>query len=413
MNYNHQNVWILKQESIGPLVKYLDPFMEHLVQQGFCQRYIGLHCRITSYFSNWLLKNNILEHEIKEEHIDEFLKKRDQDHKRDINSGKIATLHRLLMFLKKLGVVKDIDKAVSNTPIQKIFNSYRSYILNEKGLSTKTLIQYWPFIKRFLTTCFGEKPVELSDLSAKDIINFIKHQAAIHSVARAKVAVNALRSFLRYAIVCGDVNFALINAVPTVAAWSMSSIPKAIKPEHIDAVLKNCPRDTPIGKRDHAILMLLVHLGLRSGEIVELKLDNINWEEGIITVNGKASQNHTLPLPTLVGEAIADYLQHARPKVNVRTLFLRTLAPFTGLGAQSTIATIVRASIERAGIDPPTRGAHQFRHAFASRLIQKGSSLKEIGGLLRHEHSKTTNIYAKIDMNSLHSLSMPWPGEIS
>ena len=411
MNHHPQNEWILRQKPIGPLVKHLNPFMDYLVQQGFCRRYIGLQCRITANFSKWLFKKKILEHEIKEAHIDEFLNGR--NYTRAVGSGEVATLHRLLTFLKQLRIVKAINKSLPSTLTQEIFSSYRSYILNNKGLSIKTLNQYWLFIERFLVWCFANKSIDLSVLNEKDIVNFIKHQAANLSVARAKVAVNALRSFLRYAIFCGNIDAELINAVPIVAAWSLSSIPKAISQEDIDAVLQNCPRETPIGKRDYAILMLLVHLGLRSNEIVELNLDSINWENGFITVNGKGDQDHTLPLPIAVGEAIADYLQYGRPKCKDRKLFLRTIAPFARLGAQQTIATIVKSSIERAGIDPPSRGAHQFRHAFASRLMQQGGSLKEIASLLRHQHPKTTAIYAKVDIKSLHSLSMPWPGGIS
>ena len=411
MNHHPQNEWLLKQELIGPLVKHLNPFTDYLVQQGFCRRYIGLQCRVTANFSKWLFKKAILEHEIKEDHIDEFLYGR--NYTRAVSSGEVSTLHRLLNFLKQLGIVKVINKSALSTPTQKIFNSYRFHILNDKGLSIKTLNQYWPFIERFLVGRFGNKSIDLSVLNEKNIVNFIKHQAASLSVARAKVAVNALRSFLRYAIFCGKIDAALINAVPIVAAWSLSSIPKAISQEDIDAVLENCPRETAIGKRDYAILMLLVHLGLRSNEIVELNLDSINWENGFIIVNGKGDQDDTLPLPIAAGEAIADYLQYGRPKCKDRRLFLRTIAPFAGLGSQQTIATIVKASIERAGIDPLSRGAHQFRHAFASSLMQQGGSLKEIGSLLRHQHIKTTNIYAKVDIKSLHSLSMPWPGDIS
>lgn len=411
MNYHPQNEWILRQKPIGPLVKFLNPFTDYLVQQGFCRRYIGLQCRSTANFSKWLFKRNILEHEIKEYHIDKFLN--GKNYTRAVSSGEVSTLRRLFDFLEQLGIVQVINKSVSSTPKQEIYNLYRFYILNDKGLSIKTLNQYWPFIERFLSRCFGNKSIDLSVLNEKDIINFIQHQAASLSIVRSKVAVNALRSFLRYAIFCGNIDATLINAVPTVAAWSLSSIPKAISQNDINSVLTNCPRDTKIGKRDYAILMLLVHLGLRSNEIVELKLDSINWENGFISVNGKGGQDHTLPLPIVVGEAIADYLQYGRPKCKDRRLFLRKIAPFTGLGAQQTIGTIVKTSIERAGIDPPSRGAHQFRHAFASRIMRQGGSLKEIGSLLRHRHPKTTNIYAKVDLKSLNFLSMPWPGEIS
>jgi integrase/recombinase XerD len=410
MKQNITNQWVLKKVPTGPLIKYLDPFVNYLFEQGYCRRYIGLQCRVIAKFSKWLLKRKVSESTITEDHVKQFFKGFNYLHA--VHQGEMATLHRLINFLQQLGIIRKLNHSIHYTPIQQILQSFGSYLLNEKGLSNKTLIQYNPFIERFLERCFGKKLIELTSLSEKDIVNFIKQLTTQFSVVRVKVAVNALRSFLRYAVFHGQIDAHLINAVPTVPAWSMSTIPKAISLNHIQAVLKNCPRDSGIGKRDYAILMLLVHLGLRSSEIVGLTLESIDWKNGRITINGKGSQIHMLPLPTEVGEAIADYLQHGRPNCKDRMLFLRTIAPFRGLGAQQTIGTIVNASIKRAGVDTPSRGAHQFRHALATNLLQQGASIQEIGSLLGHQHSKTTNIYAKVDLKNLRSLSMPWLGEV-
>ncbi len=408
MKHTFQAVWSLKQEPTGPLVKYFDTFVNHLVEQGYCRQYIGAQIRMAANFSQWLQVEKISASEVTQEHVKEYFQAFNRQML--VKRGQFATLRRLVESLQQFGICLPSNPPVSRTFIQVIIDSYGCYLIDDKGLSNKTLTQYKPFIEHFLKQCFNQGPIVLSALSGKDIIDFIKHQANTLSTVRAKVATNALRSFLRYAVYHGDINVDLIEAVPTVASWSMTGIPKAISPEHIQAVLTHCDRDTQIGRRDYAILTILKHLGLRSGEIVALTLDDINWDVGSITVNGKGGQSACLPLPTEVGEAIADYLQQGRKNGRERTLFLRTIAPVRGLGAQQTIGTIVNAAITRADVNTPSRGANQFRHAVATNLLRHGATLNEIGRLLRHKHTKTTNIYAKVDIEALRTLGMPWPG---
>jgi integrase/recombinase XerD len=325
--------------------------------------------------------------------------------------GAAATLRRLIDFLRRLGVCS-VPTAVSRpTPIEQIVAAYASYLRKEQGLSTRTLVQYCPFAESFLSERFGTGPVDLATLRGVDVIKFVQRQSARLSPARAKAATIALRSFLRYVRFCGETRFDLAAAVPTVPNWSMTAIPRAIAPEHLRAVLAKCPRNTPIGRRDYAILLLLARLGLRSCEIVALRLDSIDWEAGSVTVVGKGDQAAVLPLPAEVGEAIAQYLQWGRPASSCRALFLRVCAPIRELGAPQTIATIVGAAISRAGVETRSRGAHQFRHAFAADLLRQGATLTEIGSLLRHRHPKTTSIYAKVDFTALRPLGLPWPGD--
>ncbi len=248
-------------------------------------------------------------------------------------------------------------------------------------------------------------------LRGPDVIEFVRRETAHLSPARAKAATIALRSFLRYLGYCGETQLDLAGMVPTVPNWSMTAIPRAIAPEHLRAVLSSCRRDTAVGRRDYAILMLLARLGLRSSEIVSLTLDSIDWEAGSIAVIGKGNQAAVLPLPVEVGESIAEYLQWGRrPACTCRALFLRVTAPMRGLGAGQTVATIVSAAISRAGIKTRCRGAHQFRHALATDMLRQGATLTEIGSLLRHRHPKTTGIYAKVDFDALRPLGLPWPG---
>ena len=221
---------------------------------------------------------------------------------------------------------------------------------------------------------------------------------------------SALRSFLSYARYCGEVNVDLVGAVPIVPNWSMTTIPRAIAPDQVRQLLATIDRRTGTGRRDYAILLLLARLGLRSGEVASLTLDDIDWESGQLAVRGKSGRRNKLPMTTEVGKAIAAYLKSGRPNSNSRNVFLRARAPAHGFQGASGVGSIVRHSLLRAGIDTPSMGAHQFRHGLATDMLRHGASLAEIGDVLGHHHSQTTTIYTKVDIKALRSLALPWPG---
>ncbi|MGH8532502.1 MAG: site-specific integrase [Gammaproteobacteria bacterium] len=220
----------------------------------------------------------------------------------------------------------------------------------------------------------------------------------------------ALRSFLRYVRYRGEVTLDLVAAVPVVANWSMTSIPRAISADHVRQLLASIDRRIAVGRRDYAILLLLARLGLRSGEVAFLEPDDIDWNVGQLSVRGKSGQRNELPLPTEVGKAIAAYLRHGRPLSISRRVFLRAKAPICGFRGVSGVGSIVRHSLKRAGIHAPTTGAHQFRHGLATKLLRQGASLSEIGELLGHRHPQTMKIYTKVDIKALRTLALPWPG---
>lgn len=408
MNQYSHTVWTLKQNPIGPLVKHLDAFATHLESLGFCRQYLGAQLRVVAKFSGWLRIRKIPIRNLREKHIADFLACTNR--KDTIDKGRYAILHRLIEFLQERGICQQPVRQAKRNQIQKAVDDFGQYLVDERNLSIKTRIQYCPTITRFLTERYSPGTVNLSRLAAADIIEFIRREAGRLSVARAKVATNAMRAFIRYGIHCCNVAPNLLTAIPAVASWAMTAIPRAISPGDVQAILSRCSRNSPIGQRDYAILLLLARLGLRSSEIIALTLDNIDWEASSILVTGKSGKSTLLPLPEDVGEAISVYLLHGRACVQDRTLFLRSVAPIGPLGAQETIATIVNTAIKRAGVSPPTHGSHQFRHALATDLLKQGASLTEIGFILRHDHPKTTNIYAKVDMDALRGLSKPWPG---
>ncbi|MCP5008818.1 MAG: tyrosine-type recombinase/integrase, partial [Aestuariibacter sp.] len=181
---------------------------------------------------------------------------------------------------------------------------------------------------------------------------------------------------------------------------------------HVHQLLSSINRETAIGRRDYAILLLLARLGLRSGEVAFLELDNIDWNTGTLNVRGKGGHRNRFPLPTEVGKAIATYLQDGRPTCNSRRLFLRAKAPIRGFQGASGVGSIVRHSLKRCGVNAPTFGAHQFRHGLATEMLRQGASLREIGDVLGHHNPQTTKIYTKVDVEALQSLAIAWPGGV-
>jgi integrase len=220
----------------------------------------------------------------------------------------------------------------------------------------------------------------------------------------------ALRSFFQFARLRGDLTVDLALFVPSVAKWSLSSLPRSLPSQHVEKVLGSCPRTSAVGRRAYAVLLLVARLGLRSIEVVNLTLDDIDWERSRITIRGKMNRLDQLPMPADVGQAIAAYLKHDRPRVTTRRLFLLSRAPWAGFRTSSSIHAIVKEAFAWAGIESSRRGAHQFRHSLACEMLRRGRLLADIGEILRHRRPDTTAIYAKVDLVALQPLALAWPG---
>jgi len=198
--------------------------------------------------------------------------------------------------------------------------------------------------------------------------------------------------------------------VPTVPGWSLSGLPRFLPAADVERVLECCDQETSVGRRNYAILLLLARLGVRAGEVVGLNLDDIDWSTGQIIIRGKGGKSAPLPLAADVGASLAAYLRRDRPRSATRRVFIRHRAPFVGFGNSSTISSLVMRALKHAGIESAHKGAHVLRHSLATSLLRQGGSLDEIGELLRHQSPNTTAIYAKVDINALQTLALPWPG---
>src|SRR5712691_1446270 len=409
MKYIVDGDLVLSQPPTGPLAAQIGDFATWAREEGYarCSRYRKI--LLATCFSGWLGRQAITRRSVSSKDASRYLQVRAQRVK--LRKEDAPALRQLLIFLRRQGAIRPEKIAPCRlTPADQAAQAFEQYLLQERALVRATVVNYVPFIRHFLTDRFGNGPVRLSPLRARDVTRFVQRQAPRLHLKRAKTMTTALRSFLHYARHCGDITLDLAAAIPSVAHWSMSSIPRAIPADAVRQLLASINRQTAMGRRDYAILLLLARLGLRASEVAGLELDDLDWEAGQLTVRGKRGRRAALPLPVDVGAAIAAYLRRGRPRSTSRRVFLRRRAPIHGFDHASAIGCVVRHALERAGISAPTKGAHQFRHGLATQVLRGGASLTEIGEILRHRSPETTTIYAKVDLDALRTIALPWPG---
>jgi site-specific recombinase XerD len=293
-----------------------------------------------------------------------------------------------------------------------LVEDYSGYLLSERGLASTSGEVYTAIAHRFLTrTCPGGRS-ELKTLTAQKIRDFVMHEARKFRTSKAaSLLTTVVRSLVRFVHYRGYIDRSLVGAVPAVAHWSMAPIPRALPLEAVRRVLAQSKLNrTPCGLRDHAILVVLARLGLRAREVMLLELEDIDWTNACIHICGKGRQERPVPLPHDVGEAIAAYLRSGRPASSCRHVFLRARAPWRGVAKSSSISAIVGRALKRAQVKSATHGAHQFRHSLATTMLRRGASLTEIGQIMRHRDPNTTRLYAKVDLNALREVALPWPG---
>lgn len=403
----------LARSGSGPLSPHLPAFVASLIEQRYAVVSVRAKAWNAVAFDAWLSAQSVELGHVSESHIDRFYRRRYRprsDCRAKPHIHESTALRHLLRYLRARSVCAATVKLT--VPADDLVTRFERFLLRDRGLAASTVRGYRRTVSAFLIRRFGDLQIELSVVSAGDVQGFVEHQARRLPPRALKQVVSGLRAFLRYAEYRGDVVPTLVDAVPAVAVWTTTpQLPRAISVEHARCAIESCSRSSGVGRRDRAILLVLARLGLRSGEVIKLQLDDVDWVGGHLRIRGKNRHECLMPLPVDVGEAIADYLKQGRPITEDRHLFVRARAPFTGLMHDSDgVGSIVRNSLHRAGVDAPHRGSHQFRHALAVRMLQEGASLPEIGDLLRHRSPMATSIYAKVDLVALRALALPWPG---
>lgn len=294
-----------------------------------------------------------------------------------------------------------------------LVEGYKRHLRHTRGLREQTLDGYERLVRLFVRASLGEDPIDPRRIGSADVVEFVVVMQARFSPRSLKTVRTALRSLFRFLRVEGLCDERLEAAIPRVAFWRLASLPRCLSGEQLARVLASLDGSGSCGLRDRAIVVCLAGLGLRPGELANLRLDDIDWRAGTLCLRERKTRRAAvLPLPREAGRAIVAYLRGERPATDGRHLFVQHSDARRGrpLSSNAVSGVVVRA-LRRAEIEPPLAGAYVLRHTLASRMVNQGASLKEVADLLGHRSLDTTAIYAKLDLAALREVALPWPEE--
>ena len=331
---------------------------------------------------------------------------------RRLSQQYVNRVRRFVRFLVDHGLIDrervGAPRASPRNAVPESIPAFQDFLRRHRGLAERTIDRNGCMVMRLL-------PVLGSDPAAYDagrVRHVILEQARSCSPAYVKTMTTALRAYLRFLAARGTCKPGLDRAVPAIAEWRLSTLPRYLPAGDVERLIASCDARTSGGLRDRAILLLLVRLGLRAGDVAGLRLDDVAWHEGTLRVCGKGRREVRLPLPQDAGDALLAYIERARPRVPEERLFLRVHAPYRPFSSSRCISGVVRLALERAGIaNAPSRGAGLLRHSAATAMLRGGATLETVGTVLRHRSVDTTAHYAKVDVATLTAIAQPWPGE--
>jgi integrase/recombinase XerD len=397
-------VKVLRSFVRGPLEPHVTGFAEELLRQGYSRSSAAQHVCFIAHLDRWMSAEGVELDGLSAPLIERYLAERRSAGYVEYRS--VRALRPLLEFLAPLGVLP-VPQVVSPGPVEELLGRYRDYLIGERGLTSGTARGYVDFVRPFAATRLHGEVLDFASLTAADVTGFVLGACPGRAVGSAKLIVCSLRSLLGWLHVTGATPVSLVSAVPSVAGWRLSALPKGLEPGQLRRLLAACDRRTATGRRDYAIMLLLARLGLRAGEVAHLGLGDIDWRHGEVAIVGKGNRAERLPLPADVGAAIAAYLRRGRPgTAEGRSVFVRVHAPHRALTTGGVTMAVFDAA-QRAGL--PKMHAHRLRHTAATAMLRAGSPLPEVGQVLRHRSPLTTAIYAKVDRDALAVLARPWP----
>ena len=401
--------WLAK----GPLAPHIDEFMLYLANRDYAANTFCNYLGVVSHFAQWMHGRRLRLQSIDEALVAKFT---DQHLPRCHCSGPVqrdrrtlsAALGHLLAVLRAQGAIAPV--MVSSKPVDEELRRYDAYMDHVRGLAPKTREAALRIVGRLLTARFGDAAIDIAALEPDQVRDFFAQQAKLYSKpASAGTVIASLRGYFRYRVSLGDAVQGLIGVLSYPANWQLSSLPKTLTPEEVEQLVNSLGKQGRSLRRADAIVRCALDLGLRSGEIAHISLDDIDWRAGTITLrHTKGRRDDVLPLPATTGAAIVAYLEQERPKTRNRAVFVRHQTPRGEPVGPDLVRKAIRQAFAHAGL-PYTR-SHLLRHSMANRLLAGGASLKEVADVLRHRSLNTTMIYAKLDSRNLAEVALAWPG---
>jgi len=388
----------------GPLAAYGEGFRESLLALGYRWGSAARQVQLMAHLSRWLDLQGLAPAGLTPEVVAQFLRTRRAEGYAGLLSARAMATP--VGYLQAVGVVVSPPPAAV-TQVDQLLVGFRRYLSQERGLAQASIRSYLRAARLFLDGVAVDGVLDVHRVTGAMVAQFVRCECSGRSVAWAKMTGTGLRSLLRYLYLDGQLPVLLTAAAPGVAGWQLAALPRAVNAGELSRLLLSCDQNTPLGRRDFAVLTVLARLGLRAAEVSGLDLADLDWRAGELTVRGKGLRRDRLPLPVDVGEAVAGWLQWGRPSgVASAAVFIRDRAPHARL-APSGVSELVRRACRRAGV--PEFGPHRLRHTTATELLRAGAPLTEVGQVLRHSRQLTTAIYAKVDQSTLAGLAQAWP----
>jgi integrase/recombinase XerC len=404
--------WLLD----GPLAPHVPAYVARLERCAYASSTAARCLGAVAHFAHWMSLSRLAVNRLDESRFEQFL----HEHLPHCGCGAHALRHPreahaalmpLLNIMRRDGVIADLPTPAG--PIIDELRRYDAHMRDTRGLADDTRRNRLRIVERLLVHKFGGRPVVFGKLMVDDIRRFVREQQELLNTTSNTITINAaLRAYLRWRATCGDAVRALLAVIASPANWSLASLPRALGVDEVDRVLNSFTDTLRSPKRGYAVVRLALDLGLRSIEINRLQLQDVDWRRGTITLKRtKSRRQDVLPLPVSTGKALEAYVRHERPTTSNPALIVRRLAPHDEPMGVDAIRRVVRDAFRRAGIAHGR--THALRHTLACRLVNGGSSIKEVADVLRHRSLNTSLIYAKLNHGALAEVALPWPGSVS
>ena len=393
----------------GPMAQQLPSIAEALHQEQYPPETIRRYVRVADGLGRWLSEHGLSLAETDETILARYrgdTGRRDKGQLRAAGRGLAKLLALLRVQHAVAEPVRDADSEGDT-----LVTAFDFHLQHVAGLMPGTRSRYLRYAMLFVKATADAESFDIAKVTPQAITDFVCAEAAKLKPSACAAPATGMRVFLRFLVTSRGLPPGVTGAVPTIRQWKLASLPKHLSADEVDRTLATCDEQSPAGKRDRVILLLLLRLALRAGEVARLRLSDIDWREGAVRIySAKSVRERMLPLPSDVGQALAEYLRDSRPTSTQPYVFLRTSAPFSPITGCSTVSGIAKRHLKLAGISIRGLSAHAFRHTAATQMVRRGASFKQVADVLGHRLLETTNIYAKLDEDTLQQVALPWPG---